>query len=92
MKEEAAARNLHINDYLLEVDRENDVAIGGSGPRHAIITFAQKMAKQRATYGEVIGQTVIKGDGQPFKIAEADLLGYVVANGYCRMIAPTRKS
>lgn len=91
MKAEAAARGFHINDYLLEADRDNDVAVGGSGPRHAIITFAQKMAKKGATYGDVIGQTIPKGDGKPFKIAEADLLGYVVANGYCRLVAPARK-
>jgi hypothetical protein len=88
MKAQAAALNIHLNDYILEVDRDNDVAIGGNGPRHAIIAFAQKMAKRGATYGDVIGQTVIKGDGKPFKIAEADLLGYVCANGYCRLKSP----
>jgi hypothetical protein len=90
MKTEAAALKIHLNDYILEVDRDNDVAIGGNGPRHAIITFAQKMAKRGATYGDVIGQTVIKGDGKPFKIAEADLLGYVCANGYCKLKPPAK--
>jgi hypothetical protein len=87
---EATALNVQLNDYVLGVDRDNDVAVGMKGPRHAIVAFAQKMATKGATYGEVIGKTVTKGDGTPFRISEADLLGYVCANGYCSLTPPAR--
>ena len=87
-KAEAQALGLDLMDFLLAPRRRNDVTPGGSGPRHAIIELAQSMAGQGATYGQVLGQTVIKGDGKLYKINEGDLLGYVVANDYCSLLPP----
>jgi hypothetical protein len=85
---EAAALGLRIEDYLLVASRENDIEPNGPGPRYAIVRFAQKMARLGSSYGQVIGQSVKQGNGKPFKIAEADLLGYVCANNYCRLVQP----
>ena len=89
---EAAALGLRIEDYLLVVSRENDVEPSGPGPRYAIVKFAQKMARLGSSYGQVIGQSVKQGNGKTFKIAEADLLGYVCANDYCRLVQPEQGS
>jgi hypothetical protein len=89
MHQEAAARNLRLEDYRLEVGRDNDVRVGGAGPRHAIVVLAQKMAAQGATYGQVLGQRVTQGNGKLCPIGEGELLGYVVANGYCKLKPPT---
>ena len=87
-KTEAQALGLDLKDFILAPRRRNDVTPGGPGPRHAIIELAQSMAAQGATYGQVLGQTVIKGDGTSYKINEGDLLGYVVANDYCILLPP----
>ena len=87
-KAEAQALGLDLKDFILAPRRRNDVTPGGPGPRHAIIELAQSMAAQGATYGQVLGQTVIKGDGTSYKINEGDLLGYVVANEYCTLLPP----
>jgi|GEM_PF-445514 len=90
---EASAKGYLVSDCILEVgDRPNDIAPNGLGPRSAIIDFAKEMAERGATYSQVIGQVVTKGDGNPYKIREADLLGYVVANGYCTLQSPSEKS
>lgn len=86
----ADALGISLGDFVLEAGRDNDVAVGMKGPRHAIVTLAQKMARNGATYKDVLGQIVTKGDGKPFKIGEGELLGYVVANGYCTLKPPAR--
>lgn len=88
----AEALGIPLDDFILEMGRDNDVAIGMKGPRHAIVLFAQKMALQGKRYGDVFGKTVTKGDGKPFKIGEGELLGYVVANGYCNLVPPKRRN
>jgi hypothetical protein len=88
MHQEAASINTTIDRFHLYPGRINDVVSTGPGPRHAIVSLAQEMASMGATYGDVIGQTVVSGNGEPFVIREADLLGYVVANGYCTLIPP----
>jgi len=85
---EARKKNLVVDQYILGVGRDNDIALGGTGARHAIIEYAQRCARRGATYGEVIGQEVTKGNGKRYKIKECDLLGYVVANGYCTLLPP----
>jgi hypothetical protein len=92
MHQEAASMNTTIDRFLLCPGRINDVVPTGPGPRHAIVALAQEMASRGATYADVIGQTVVSGNGEPFVIREADLLGYVVANGYCTLIPPGESS
>ncbi len=89
-KAEALAMNLDLKDFVLAVDRDNDVATGMKGPRRAIVALAQKMAEHGATYGQVLGQAVPRASGKPFKIAEGELLGYVCANGYCTLTPPKK--
>jgi len=86
----AATMGIPLGDFILEMGRDNDVAVGMKGPRHAIVTLVQQMAKLGKTYADVLGRTVLKGDGKSFKIAEGELLGYVVANGYCKLVPPRR--
>ena len=92
---EALAMDADLNDFVLGfipgVDRENDIAVGGKGPRYAIVEFAQKEAAKGTTYGRVLGEVVTKGDGKPFKIREGELLGYVCANEYCTLTPPDGK-
>ena len=92
---EALAMDADLNDFVLGfvpgVDRENDIAVGGKGPRYAIVEFAQKEAAKGTTYGKVLGMVVAKGDGKPFKIREGELLGYVCANEYCTLTPPDGK-
>jgi hypothetical protein len=89
---EAAALGLKLDDYFLVASRENDIDPNGSGPRYAFVKLAQKMARNGATYGQVIDLSVKKGNGELQKFAEADLLGYVCANDYCRLVQPGAKT
>lgn len=88
MHRQAADRGVSIDDYRLTLGRDNDVFPEGSGPRFNIVAFSQQRASEGALYRDVIGQEVQKGDGGTYRIRERDLLGYVCANGYCRLIPP----
>ena len=87
----AETMGIPLRDFILVMGRDNDVTVGMKGPRHAIVTLAQQMAKQGKTYGDVLGKTVPKGNGERHTIGEGDLLGYVVANDYCTLIPPAKR-
>lgn len=88
MHRQAGERGLRIDDYRLEVGRKNDIYPDGKGPRFNIVAFSQMKASEGALYKDVLGQVVLKGDGGSYQIRERDLLGYVCANGYCRLVSP----
>ena len=87
LERQAKAVGVELNHWVLGVGKANDIRMG-KGPRHAIVTCAQEMAAKRATYGSVLGLSVIQGDGQKYKIRIQDLAGFVCANGYCTITPP----
>jgi len=48
--------------------------------------------RQGKIFGKVNDLTVPKGDGKAQEIGEGCLLGYVLANGYCKLVPPVRQS
>ena len=76
-----------VEDFILLLGRTNDIKLG-DGPRHAIVAFAQTKAAEGATYGQVLNQWVMGGNGCPHKITTRDLAGFVCANGFCKLVPP----
>lgn len=76
-----------LERWVLNVGKPNDIRIG-KGPRFSIVAFAQEMAALGATYGAVLGRTVMQGDGRKYVIRHHDLAGFVCANGYCTIRPP----
>ena len=87
LERRANALGVDLDHWILAPGKANDIRLG-KGPRHAIVTFAQDRAAHSATYGSVLGMTVIQGDGTRYKIRTHDLAGFVCANGYCTIAPP----
>lgn len=84
---QAEAIGIELDRWILAVGKPNDIRIG-KGPRFSIVACAQENAAMGATYGSVLGLTVIQGDGRKYKIRTHDLAGFVCANGYCTITPP----
>lgn len=87
LERRANALGVDLDQWVLAPAKANDIR-PGKGPRHAIVTFAQDRAEHGASYGSVLGMTVIQGDGTRYKIRTNDLAGFVCANGYCTIAPP----
>lgn len=87
LERKAAASGIDLDRWVLGLGKANDIR-AGKGPRHAIVATAQEWAAKGATYGNVLGLTVIQGDGQEYRIRTHDLAGFVCANGYCTILPP----
>lgn len=88
LERKAETIGIDLERWILSVGKPNDIR-PGKGPRHAIVACAQEWAAKGATYGGVLGLTVLQGDGQKYKIRTHDLAGFVCANGYCDIEPPT---
>ena len=87
LERRAEGLGIELGKWVLGVGKANDIR-QGKGPRHAIVTCAQEWAARGATYGNVLGLSVIQGDGNKYKIRTHDLAGFVCANGYCTIAPP----
>jgi hypothetical protein len=87
LERQAEAIGIELDRWILAVGKPNDIRVG-KGPRFAIVACAQENAAMGATYGSVLGRTVIQGDGTKYKIRTQDLAGFVCANGYCTITPP----
>ena len=87
LEKRVEAIGINLERWVLSVGKQNDIK-QGKGPRHAIVTCAQEWAAKGATYGAVLGLSVIRGDGRKHKIEPRDLAGFVCANGYCNVDPP----
>lgn len=88
LERKAETTGIDLARWVLSVGKPNDIR-PGNGPRNAIVACAQEWAAKGATYGSVLGLSVVQGDGQKYKIRTHDLAGFVCANGYCDIEPPT---
>ena len=82
LKREAERIGIGLDRWILTRGKKNDVR-PGPGPRYNIVDYAQGIAANQGTYGQVLGYEVAKGNGGTYKICQHDLAGFVCANGYC---------
>ena len=87
LSRKADSLRIPLEKWVLAVGKPNDIRVG-KGPRFAIVACAHEWAAKGATYGSVLGLSVIQGDGRKYKIRTQDLAGFVCANGYCTLAPP----